>query len=309
MYYSLLTEDILLKRFESLPSHIQNIVSSEQAEKLISQIGKSHYLSKEKVQTLEQIVALILMGFVHLRNLKREISDKLFLNYDHTVALSNDLEQELFREIRGDLDQIYTPIEEDVSSHETSEENLVSEPTTQEMLPEKTEDADNTEINIPIREEKVSVQKPKDKNSPFMLVEEKTPEEETRGESSFKDFSKSFSFFAPKEDSSAKSPVRARVETPKDKKVVHYSELRSPTSIFDRGAGFINLKKPEKEGAPENKGDGVGVTEIKLKPNFLKTEKETETNPIVLKQEKNQTKDRAEKEVGIDGNKIDLRNI
>jgi len=252
MDYSLLTEDILLKRFDSLPDHIQELVSSEQAQKLVVQIGKSHYMSREKIEVLEQIVTLILMGFIHSRNLKREISDRLFLNYDHTIALANDLDQELFREIRLDLEQIYTPIEEEISNQKTAREGTGTE----KFIPER-ESSGDAEIVIPIHEE---IARPLNENGPFMLVEEKFVMGETEKKGGkFKDFSKAFSFFSPKQLSESTSPVRARVETPKEKKVIHYSELRSPISVFDRGGDFIDLKLSKKTETPQALDKKLGI--------------------------------------------------
>jgi len=326
MDYSLLTEEILLKRLDSLPDHIQELVSSEQAQKLVVQIGKSHYMNREKIEVLEQIVTLILMGFIHLRNLKREISDRLFLNYDHTIALANDLDQELFREIRLDLEQIYTPVEEEISNQKTAREGTETE----KFIPEK-ELSGDAEIVIPIHEE---IARPLNENGPFMLVEEKfvTGETEKRG-GKFKDFSKAFSFFSPKQLSESTSPVRARVETPKEKKVIHYSELRSPISVFDRSGDFIDLKLSKKTETPQaldkklgirpkdsapstmnssepnitREGRGAEILEIKLKPKSYAIEKETIHTTI--KQETIAQKPQIQQEVKLQGNKIDLRNI
>ncbi len=295
MDYSLLTEDILFKRFDSLPLHIQDILSSEKARRLVSQIGRSHYLSREKVDALEQIVSMILLGFVNLRNLKREISDKLFLNYDHTVALANDLDQELLREIRGDLEQIYLPIEEELS--EPKSETLETETPIPEESPAIYET--ESEVTIPIHEGSFS-----SGNAPLILLEGKPEPLKEDRPSSFKDFSKSFSFFAPREDSSkSKNLVHASVELPKEKKVVHYSELRSPISPFDRGVDFEKLKEPDsKESSLSEKS--VGVEEIKLKPGFLRNN-EDDSNLVIVKQEEKPP----ERQVGLEGNKIDLRNI
>ncbi len=149
MNYSLITPEILEKRLKSLPSHIQEITTSEQVERLVMQIGRSHYLSRDKVQILQQMVALVLLGIMNLRDLKNELSEKLFLNYTHTVALAHELDEEIFNPIRGDLEQIYTPIEEDVNTEEVGEpEKPISEIKT--FVEEDIEPLPENEVGEPV---------------------------------------------------------------------------------------------------------------------------------------------------------------
>lgn len=237
MNYSLATPEILEKRLKSLPSHIQEIVTSEQIERLVMQIGRSHYLSRDKVQILQQMVALVLLGVMNLRDLKQEMSEKLFLNYAHTVALAHELDEEIFNPIRGDLEQIYTPLEEEVATEEVgapekpiSEIKTFTETGDFEPLPD-------SEIGEPVIIHKENMVAPLDPNRA----------------TKFADLSKSFSFFRKEE---AQAPATARVETEpispikqvinkikkEEEKTINYNDLKTPISEPFSNSDFINLE-------------------------------------------------------------------
>lgn len=234
MDYSLITEEAVEERFASLPDHIQTLLASEQPARLVTQIGKSHFLGREKVEGLQQIVTLILLGFVNLRDLKQELSEQLFLNYTNTVSLAKELEAEIFAPIRNELEQIYEPVEAG-SAEETPEVPETAVPTPIE------EPADGS-FTIPVSE----VTAP---DAPLMLHSERSVASASVGQGKFGDLSKAFSFFRPKVQA-AERLVAAAVEVPKaisekrdDKKVVHYTELRTSITPFGQPEDdFINLE-------------------------------------------------------------------
>jgi hypothetical protein len=241
MNYSLITPEILENRLKSLPSHIQEIVTSEQIERLVMQIGRSHYLSRDKVQVLQQMVALVLLGVMNLRDLKQEMSEKLFLNYAHTVALAHELDEEIFNPIRGDLEQIYTPLEEEVATEEVgAPEKPISEIKTFVEAGDFEPLPDN-EVGEPVIIHKENMVAPLDPNRA----------------TKFADLSKSFSFFRKEE---IQAPATARVETTKkteipspikqvinkikkeEEKTINYNELKTPVSEPFSNSDFINLE-------------------------------------------------------------------
>lgn len=241
MNYSLATPQILEKRLKALPAHLQEIVTSEQIERLVMQIGRSHYLSRDKVQTLQQMVALVLLGAMNLRDFKGELSEKLFLNYAHTVALAHELDEEIFNPIRGDLEQIYTPLEEEVG--ETME---VAEP-------------EKPFSEIQPLEDEVKLFVENESEAPVIIHKEiPVAAQDPNRATKFADLSKSFSFFRKEE---APVTAAARVETEnktentspikevfnkikkEEEKTINYNELKTPVSQpFGSGPDFINLE-------------------------------------------------------------------
>lgn len=239
MDYSLFTKEILTNRFDELPEHIQDLLSNEQIDKVVTQIGKLHYLNREKIELLKQFVGFVLLGFLDMRDLRQELIERVYMNFDHAGALSDDLSNEIFNEIKGDLAQIYMPIEEELAMRQG--EARITSPQIEVMEKESEE----IPASIPITNRGTSASKNGD--APLILQETKSISSETgeRGKIPFKDFSKSFSFFSKRtpSDETQNSPIRAKVEAPKGERVVHYNELNSPSSGLSHGSGgFINLE-------------------------------------------------------------------
>ncbi|MDO8557135.1 MAG: hypothetical protein Q7R98_01590 [Candidatus Jorgensenbacteria bacterium] len=256
MDYSLLTQEIISDRFDTLPEHIQELLASEHTEKLVTQIGKSHYLSREKIGLLEQLVGLVLLGFLDMRDLKQELVDRLYMNFEHATALSNELASEIFNPVKSDLAQIYMPADEELALSRQGGSLLQNVPAQGKRSEEKT-------AQIPIREG-ASKQTMGEEGAPLILHEMRPlgPGASERTKVPFKDLSKSFSFFAQKiTPQEIQNPVKAKIEAPdenrqvqskpqpeksfgsaQDKRVVHYSEFRTPISPVSRGGEFINLE-------------------------------------------------------------------
>lgn len=240
MDYSLFTEKNLTNRYDELPEHIQDLLSNEHTDKVVMQIGKSHYLNLEKIELLKQLVGFVLLGFLDMRDLRQELIERVYMNFEHATALSDDLGNEIFNEIKGDLAQIYMPIEEELAMQQG--EAHITSPRIEVMEKEPEE----IQASVPIIGGKTSATK-NDSDAPLILQETKPVSVEAgeRGKMPFKDFSKSFSFFSKRtpSDEAQNSPIKAKIEAPKGERVVHYSELNSPSSgLSHGGGGFINLE-------------------------------------------------------------------
>ena len=269
MDYSLITEEIITERFESLPPHFQELLSSEQVEKLVTQIGKSHFLGREKIEILTQLVSLILLGFINLRDLRQELSERLFLNYANTVSLAKELETEIFNPIRNDLEQIYEPIE----AAEAEEGGVVDSVDEAEQARIAEEGGSFT---IPVIADGETDSSPK----PLIIQNEPQVHPAAKvGASKFGDLSKAFSFFRAKPKDEA--PRAASIEVPKEppkspdeKRVVHYTELRTPLTPFGdpAKADFINLEAFGKPVDAVTKNAPATVALAEPKPDAPKSE-------------------------------------
>lgn len=293
MDYSLITEEAINERFESLPEHIQELITTEQVEKLVSQIGKSHFLGRDKVEILEQIVTLILLGFINLRDLKQVLSEHLFLNYAHTIALAKELQTEIFAPIRGDLEQIYEPLEVGQAEVASEEADTGEDPKAIQ---------DDGSFDIPVEEEGGD-----EEGKPLILHEGVSVEAAGATQGKFGDLSKAFSFFRQKKQEGS-NLVTAKIESPKsdEKKTVHYSELRTPVTPFSEpaGSGFINLEafgKPlsvqEQATTPKPGVDAISPIAIQTPT------EEKEVKPQIIAP----IKTAPEAGVTLEGNKINLR--
>lgn len=341
MDYSLLTEDLFTKRFNSLPEHLQEILESEQTAKLIMQIGKSHYLSREKILTLKQLVALVLLGFLDTRGFRTELTERLYLNFEHATALTNEISAELFNPVKSDLAQIYMPPEEEIAQRNafgaSSFESTFAELSHPAEKPQKQPVPLSSFSGGGVPQ---AGQGHEEGGSAPLVIHEARGAERGDSQASFKDFSKSFSFFAqkitPKEIQN--TPVTAKVEAPKSERVVHYGAFSSSPSA-PRGNTFINLEafggstlqqdsgqvsSPQAKSAPSAGSERISPQQSNAAKNPL-TETPPQTNASVYASPKSSEKppqnpeaaksaapERGEKdimkeEVYLEGNTVNLR--
>ncbi|MEK9168423.1 MAG: hypothetical protein AAB698_01330 [Patescibacteria group bacterium] len=113
MDYSLLTEQQLQKRYYSLPEKLKDILDSENNLKIIHQICRAHQLNDdEKILIIEQLVGLILLGFVSADDLSREISENLHLNHRHSDDIAFEMNRKIFAPIWSEIEKAYSPVSE-----------------------------------------------------------------------------------------------------------------------------------------------------------------------------------------------------
>ncbi len=90
------------------------------------------------------------------------------------------------------------------------------------------------------------------RGEPLIIHQEETPTEERKRP--FKSLEFPFGFFGKEGEAAPSEPVKVRVEVPKEKRVVHYSELRTPLAPFQKQEEIINLetfgRKPPEVKAP-----------------------------------------------------------
>ncbi|HDH31293.1 MAG TPA: hypothetical protein ENH26_00790 [Candidatus Wolfebacteria bacterium] len=113
MNYSLLTEQQFQKRFNSLPENIKDVLTSENNAETIRRICQSHYLKKEKTLMIEQLIGLVLLGFVPLDKMSQEISENLHLDNKNSNDIADEFDRKIFTPIRDDLEKNYTPLEQE----------------------------------------------------------------------------------------------------------------------------------------------------------------------------------------------------
>ena len=110
MNYSLLTEQQLQKKYYFLPENIKAVLDSENNMETARQICRAHHLNdEEKVLVVEQLIGLILLGFVPADDLSREISENIHLNKKHADDISSEINRKIFASIKSEIDKIYVP--------------------------------------------------------------------------------------------------------------------------------------------------------------------------------------------------------
>ncbi|HXF44226.1 MAG TPA: hypothetical protein VNK70_02055 [Candidatus Paceibacterota bacterium] len=311
--YFLIDEKKIRERAQSVPKTIEVLLNSENTQKTVQRIAREHFLDEERTTTLSQLTGLVLLGFVSLEDLAHEISENLPLNQVHSRQLTEDLKAAIFEPIKRDLERVYEP----VSRFETKE--FVPVPEKKEFIAdEKTplekigQEGIKTAIKIEVREKEPPIE-----GAPLIIhKEDSMPAPVQTEKKSFKGLEFPFGFFGKESKSAPSEPVKVRVEGPtsrskelhvkkEEKKVVHYSELRTPLTPFQKaGDEIINLETFDRKPAgviipiPEEEP----AKEVPIKPVAETTRLPIETDPGPPK-----NSPEPKPEPKIEGNIVDLR--
>ncbi|MEK7087354.1 MAG: hypothetical protein AAB958_01485, partial [Patescibacteria group bacterium] len=132
MDYSLITEQQLQKRLYTLPNNLKDVLDSENNIEVMRKICKAHFLDEEKTLIVEQLIGLILLGFVLIDEFSQEISRNLHLNKKHSDDIAREISNRIFASIKNDLEKAYSPI--NLSSETKIKDGVLSE---ESVLPAK----------------------------------------------------------------------------------------------------------------------------------------------------------------------------
>ncbi len=273
MNYSLLTEQSINNRFNTVPDTLREALESPQTQKTIRNVSKTQFLNEEKSLILEQLVSLVLLGFLSPQELVHELREQLFLNHEHARVLAKELEDRVFEPVREELAASYNPLGGVTEQREEEEESPAARPM---PVAEASPEAPLPVAALKIEAEPAApIEKPVPvattvEGGPVVLQKEVSFFERAEPKPAAKRPAFSFTSFASSAETSEKPRVQAKVETPlgrawapekkeepKGPKVVHYGESRPATGL---GAGpvseFINLEalrrvSSSKEGAPK----------------------------------------------------------
>jgi len=126
MDYSLIVEQQVQKKYNSLPDKIRNILDSENNVMTVGQICRQHHLDDERILMVNQLIALILLGFISANDFQQEIMDNLHLNYQHANDVAKEIHEKILAPIRNEIDKIYSPVDLSIET-QAKEETLVRE--------------------------------------------------------------------------------------------------------------------------------------------------------------------------------------
>jgi hypothetical protein len=224
-----LSMNTLTKKFKIIPKNLKDSLFSYENTEAIFRIGRNNHLSDEKISLMARLVGRVLMGFVHPEDFEKELGTTLLIDGRIVEPIAREIGNKVFYYALSDIRDVYEPV------------NL-----------EKEASGDGRDVEIPISEffsgaeENVPVTSSSPADKPFIIHEEKGAEPVLKEKSSIlKSFSIPLGFF--KQKSAAVQPgrpVKAEVEAPNqapknEKRVVHYSELRTSFSPFGE-SNFLN---------------------------------------------------------------------
>ncbi len=112
-----LTEKNIEKRFGILPPALKKALTSDANQKMALRICQDNQINnEEEILIVQQLAALVILGFLHPDDLGDEINDELALgNPQRANAIAEDFNVKLFSPLRSDLDENYKPLSGTVS--------------------------------------------------------------------------------------------------------------------------------------------------------------------------------------------------
>lgn len=289
MAFTFPSHESFIKRYNALPETLRDAVDSAQIKKTMESIGREHYLDGEKQQILEALVGFVFLGFLAKSELVHEVSERLFLNHEHSRAIVNDINNRILDSVKEEVDEIYNPNAETESTEETEQEPLkasviATEDEGEHIHVSASETEPTASISLPISEG----------GGPVVLQKGASFFEKSETREIKKRPFASFNMFASSAEQTPAPTVKVKVETPQTfswpfekkrapEKVVHYTESHSlPNSTLTGGEGLIHLEAlqntPPKESAPQMPASPI-VEPMKeevmirtIKPEFSKLE-------------------------------------
>lgn len=109
------TEEILRRRHDSLPETLLSASDSPTNLSVVEEVARNHnVVDEEKILIMQQLVGLVIMGFVHSYDISREINDALALNNPKLAAsVADELNAKIFAPIKTELERNYRPVREE----------------------------------------------------------------------------------------------------------------------------------------------------------------------------------------------------
>jgi len=252
-----ITKQQFLERLDNLPTPLQEALFNTTAGDIVWDIGGKHHLTEDKISALADIVTDVLSGFLHSSDLAKEIRSSLDIGSQTADSVAEEIDQKIFVRYRDEISKAYDPITKTSETLRTGrapkEKKISLEKIGEGVAVEQEVKIEKAEAEEPFDAAQDKQGKPFDaaQGKPLVLFKEKSAVEEKR--KPFKGFT--FPFGMTKKDP-VTPPTKVRVEVPgkkksfdkaQDKRVVHYSELRTPLSPFGKPEKeIIALKTPER---------------------------------------------------------------
>src|SRR3989344_4851567 len=111
-----LSEQQLLKRYNSIPRNLRDVLDSSDIGNKIIRICERQHLSLEKTEIVGRIAAEIILGLIHAEDLSKEIQLNISLDKRIADEIADEISERIFSSIKIDLVKNYSPIEEEAYS-------------------------------------------------------------------------------------------------------------------------------------------------------------------------------------------------
>ena len=95
------------ERWDSLPEPLREILYSPTYSNMVWKISEEHHLDDKKAGVILGLTGNIIMGFIHLDDLAKEISLALNLNSEIANSISRELDKKIFSSFNKEINKNY----------------------------------------------------------------------------------------------------------------------------------------------------------------------------------------------------------
>lgn len=102
-----ISKEQLYSRYDSSPQVLKEALFSEETDNLLWKIGDAHHLSDEKKSILATLIGDVILGFVHLDDLEKQISMDLGIDARIAQSLIVEINKKILAPIKNEIEQNY----------------------------------------------------------------------------------------------------------------------------------------------------------------------------------------------------------
>lgn len=127
-------------RYKVIPSELQDLIFAETTANTFELIGRENHLTEEKTYELGRVAGLVLLGFLHRDDTRKELQEALGVNPMIANELQNELNKKLFLPVADLLDKIYSPLSKNTIAAQKGLDSIVpNKPVSLENMPKPAE--------------------------------------------------------------------------------------------------------------------------------------------------------------------------
>jgi hypothetical protein len=118
------TSEQIQERFETLPTDLQEAVSSPEVNEIIQEIGRKHDLHIDQVGELVDAIGLVMLGLVPAKDFVRTFSEESGVEQKTAEQIADDINKEVFSQIRSSIQKMED--ESQIKQNEKNKEAAIS---------------------------------------------------------------------------------------------------------------------------------------------------------------------------------------
>lgn len=97
----------VIDRFDVLPEHVQQLLTSDELTDIIWTIGEAHHLGEERTGKLASIMGAIILGFLHVEDLAKEIIKEAQIDKRLAAEVAHELQIKILNPLLPEINAAF----------------------------------------------------------------------------------------------------------------------------------------------------------------------------------------------------------